>query len=78
MIQLIKNIEGNFVTEIKGVVNYIGTIEAEIQQEDYVNIYGFTAFLQNLSQTPKTESFVTPNSLGYSIPIGINIKTITE
>jgi hypothetical protein len=78
MIQLLKNIKGNFVTEIKGVVNYIGTIEAEIQQEDYVNIYGFTAFLQNFSQIPKTESFSTPNSFGYSIPIGINIKTITE
>ena len=76
MIQLLKNIKGNFVTEIKGVVNYIGTIEAEIQQEDYVNIYGFTAFLQNFSQIPKTESFAIPNLFGYTTPIGINTQTV--
>ena len=76
MIQLIKKIEGNFVTEVKGVINYIGVIQAEIQREDYVNIYGLTAFLQNLSQTPKTESFVIPNLFGYSIPVGLYQQTV--
>jgi hypothetical protein len=76
MIQLIKNIEGNFVTEIKGNVNYVHSIQGDVQREDYVNIYGLTAFLQNFSQIPKTGSFVVPNLFGYAPPIGIKTQNI--
>ena len=76
MIQLIQNIQGNFVTEIKSEINYVHGIQAEVQREDYVNIYGFTAFLQNLSQTPKTSAFVVPNLFGYTPPVGITQQTI--
>jgi hypothetical protein len=76
MIQLIKNIEGNFVTEIKGNVNYVHSIQGDVQREDYVNIYGLTAFLQNFSQIPKTGSFAVPNLFGYTVPIGIKTQTI--
>jgi hypothetical protein len=76
MIQLIKKIESNFVTEIKGNLVFTGSIKGEVQREDYVNIYGFTAFLQNFSRTPITISVTKPNSFGYKIPIGITQKTI--
>lgn len=76
MIQLIKKIEGNFVTEIKGNINYVHSIQAEIQREDYIKIYGLTAFLQNLSQTPKTSGFGVPNLFGYTPPIGTIEQTL--
>jgi hypothetical protein len=70
MIQLIQNIQGNFITEIKGDVNYVYSIEADIQREDYIKIYGLIAFLQNLSQTPKTSNIGIPLSFGYKPPVG--------
>jgi hypothetical protein len=76
MIQLIQNIQGNFVTEIKGNVTYVKVVEAEIQRDDYINIYGFTGFLQNLSQTPKTNGFAIPNLFGYSAPVGTYQQTL--
>lgn len=77
MIQLIKNIEGNFVTEIKGNVKYVHSIQGEVQREDYVNIYGLTAFLQNFSKSPITRIIIKPNLFGYKPPIGITQKIIT-
>lgn len=71
MIQLLKNIQGNFVTEIKGNIKYGKSIIGDVQREDYVNIYGFTAFLQNFSKTPITKGLVKPNPFGYKPPIGI-------
>lgn len=71
MIQLIQNIQGNFITEIKGEITYAKSIEADIQREDYINIYAFTAFLQNLSQTPRTNRITKPFTFGYTPPIGI-------
>lgn len=76
MIQLIQNIQGNFVTEIKGNINYVQSIEAEIQGEDYINIYGLTGFLQNLSQTPKTNGLLIPNLFGYTPPVGVYQQTL--
>jgi hypothetical protein len=76
MIQLIQNIEGNVTTEIKGDVIYFKNIEANIQREDFVNIYSLIAFLQNLSQTPKTSKIVTPLNFGYTPPLGITTKNL--
>ena len=76
MVQLIQNIEGNFITEIKGELAYVKNIESDIQLEDYINIYAFTAFLQNLSQTPKTSRLNKPLMFGYALPLGITQKNI--
>jgi hypothetical protein len=76
MIQLIQNIQGNFITEIKGGITYAKSIEANIQREDYINIYAFTAFLQNLSQTPITNRLAKPFTFGYTPPIGITEQNI--
>jgi hypothetical protein len=71
MIQLIKNIQGIFVTEIKGVVKYSHSVTGEVQREDYIDIYGFKAFLQNFSKTPITSSMVKPYPFGYKPPTNI-------
>ena len=76
MIQLIKNIQGNFITEIKGETKFSFSIIGEVQREDYIKIYGLTAFLQNFSKTPVTKSVTTPNPFGYKIPVGITQKNI--
>jgi hypothetical protein len=77
MIRLIQDIQGNFITEIKGGVTNVHGIQAEVQREDYINIYGFTAFLQNLSQTPKTGGLVVPNLFGYSVPTNIKQQVVS-
>jgi hypothetical protein len=76
MIHLIKNIQGIFITEIKGNVKYSHSVIGEVQREDYIDIYGFKAFLQNFSKTPITSAFVIPNLFGYTPPIGITQKNI--
>jgi hypothetical protein len=67
MIQLIKNIEGNFVTNVIGNINYAHEINAELQNSDCIKIYGFTAFLQNLSTTEETAALTIPNLFGYQV-----------
>lgn len=76
MIHLIKNIQGIFVTEIKGGLTYSNSVTGEVQREDYIDIYGFKAFLQNFSRTPITRSVVIPNPFGYKPPVGITQKTL--
>lgn len=76
MIHLIKNIQGIFITEIKGNVKYSKSVTGEVQREDYIDIYGFKAFLQNFSKTPITSGMVIPNPFGYKPPLGITQKNI--
>lgn len=67
MLNLIKNIEGNFVTNVIGNINYANKINAELQNNDCIQIYGFTAFLQNLSNTEETAALTIPNLFGYQV-----------
>lgn len=67
MLELIKNIEGNFVTNVIGNINYAHKINAELQNSDCIKIYGFTAFLQNLSTTEETAALTIPNLFGYQV-----------
>lgn len=76
MVKLIQNIQGNFITEIKGSFNYVKSVEAEIQNGDYINIYGLTGLLQNLSQTQKTNGLSIPNLFGYTPPIASYQQTL--
>jgi hypothetical protein len=66
MLKLIKNIEGSFVTNVIGNINYVHKVNAELQNGDYIHIYGLTGFLQNLSTTEDTAALVIPNLFGYS------------
>lgn len=48
MITLIKNIQGDILTNIVGDINNSSEILGEIQREDYIDIYAFTAFFTKL------------------------------
>ena len=62
--QLVKNIQGEFLTNLSNEVRYISFITAEIQLEDYIELNGFIGFLQNLKQTEETKSLLVPNQMG--------------
>lgn len=64
MLTLIKNIEGQYITETIGSVSLSNNIIGQIQQEDYVNLNGFVAYLQNLTKTEVTEALTKPLSVG--------------
>lgn len=66
MLKLIKNIEGSFVTNVIGNINYMHKVNAELQNGDYIHIYGLTGFLQNLSTTEDTAALSIPALFGYS------------
>ena len=64
MLTLIKNIEGYYTNETSGSVRLSNSISGQIQREDYVNLNGFTAYLQNLTKAEVTEALTTPLSVG--------------
>lgn len=67
MLELIRNIEGNFITNVIGNINYAHSIEAELQREDYINIFGLVCFLQNLAMVEETAALSIPNEFGYQV-----------
>ena len=64
MPQLIKNIQGNLVDDYIGNVVYMKSIVGEVQEEDYININGFIAYLQNQTQIEFTSGLKQPLNLG--------------
>ncbi len=75
MPQLVKNIIGIISSGTDGNVKFINTITGEIQQEDYVNLNGYIAYLQNLSRTEYTQALDKP--LLYGLVNSHNLKSIT-
>ena len=75
MPQLIRNIEGENLTYVESNVYYVTYITGEIQREDYINLHGYNAYLQNLTQTDYTEAMTMP--LNYGLKNPQNIATIT-
>lgn len=77
MPQLIRNIEGTVHENIVGEVNLFSSpIIAQFQQEDYINLNGFTAYLQNLTQTPDTYLLSKPAKFGLKNRLNIEIITL--
>jgi hypothetical protein len=75
MPQLIKNIQASVKPYLTGNVYCITNIMGQIQQEDYINLRGYTAYLQNLMQTEDTQSIISP--LSYGLKNLDNIDMIT-
>lgn len=75
MTQLIKNIEGQVLTNITSEINYLKPIIGEIQREDYIKLNNLIAYLQNLTSTKETVSLKKPNNFG--LPNNYNIEMIT-
>jgi|Laugrespbdmm15sd_2_1035082.scaffolds.fasta_scaffold123008_2 hypothetical protein len=64
MLALLKNVQGEVYPNIIDNVKYVSSIYGEIQQEDYINLNGFMAFLQNLTRAEETAALQIPLSFG--------------
>jgi hypothetical protein len=73
--QLIRQVKGSVLGYITGNVTYFSSIVGVIQQEDYVNLQGYTALLQNLINTEYTHSLVMP--IKYGLVNSNNIPMVT-
>lgn len=62
--QLIKNIQGEVLTNVVGDIRYISNITGEVQREDYINLNGFVGYLQNLRRAEETAALTIPQSFG--------------
>ena len=73
MPQLIRNIQGQAYPVTTGSVIGVKTISGEVQLEDYINLNGFIAYLQNFTKVDETESLRKPILFGlinrYNIPV---------
>ncbi len=73
MPQLIRNIQGQAYLVTTGSVIGVKTISGEVQLEDYINLNGFIAYLQNFTKVDETESLRKPILFGlinrYNIPV---------
>jgi hypothetical protein len=75
MPQLIRNIQGEVLTNIVADIRYISNITGEIQREDYINLNGFIGYLQNLTRAEETSALTIPQSFG--LPNSYNKTMVT-
>jgi hypothetical protein len=75
MPQLLKKVEGEILTHVIGDVRFVTSVSGQIQQEDFINLNGFVAYLQNLSRTEFTSALLKPMEFG--LKNENNIATIT-
>jgi hypothetical protein len=73
--KLIKNIEASLAENYTGSILFIKSVNGKIQQEDYINLNSFTAYLQNLTKVEKTYGLKNP--LIYGLRNQNNISTTT-
>jgi hypothetical protein len=73
MPQLIKNIQGEAYLVTTSKVTTLKSIAGEVQLEDYINLFGYVAYLQNFSRIEYTESLIKPSLFGlinrYNLPM---------
>lgn len=73
MPQLIKNISSQVYQVSTGEITGLKAITGQIEQEDYINLFGYVAYLQNFSKIEDTEALIKPSLFGltnqYNIPI---------
>ena len=76
MPQLIKKIESDLISDITNDVVLIKSVFGEIQGEDYINMNGFVAYLQDLSKTEVTTALTPPLSYGLKNKYNLQVKTL--
>ena len=74
--QLIRNIQGEALTNVVGSVIYISNVSGVIQREDYINLNGFTGYLQNLTQVEETQALIIPSHMGLKNTYNKTIVTL--
>lgn len=72
---LIKNIQGEVITNVIDNVRYVSSVYGEIQQEDYIKLNGFIGYTQDLSRAEETYGIVKP--LNFGLLDGYNKKIVT-
>ena len=76
MPQLIKSVEGIIHSTPISEVIYVKSVTGEIQREDYINLNGFVAYLQNFSKTEVTQLLTKPITYGLVNQYNLQIETI--
>jgi len=76
MPQLIKNIKGNIYDNTTGNVVYLKGVSAELQQEDYINIYSLIAYLQNFTKIEQAFALTKPLLLGLKYSKNLTVTTL--
>ena len=76
MPQLITSVVGNVYTNTTGSVMYVNSVVGTIQQEDYIDLNGFIAYLQNLSKAEDTSGLVNPDNFGLKNSKNLEVKEI--
>jgi hypothetical protein len=61
---LIQQIKGEILKNVVDNILYVSTIKGDIQKEDYINLNGLVAYVQNLSNTEETYSLNKPINFG--------------
>ena len=61
---LIKKIESSILPQYVGDVKYIKSVIGEVGREDFVDLIGFKAYLQNMSRIEYTKLLQKPINFG--------------
>jgi len=64
MPKLIKDINASLLDYFTGNLYYVTTLTATVQTEDYINMNGFIAYLQNFKKVGYLEYFDKPLNFG--------------
>ena len=76
MPRLIKNISASVLNNYSGGISYYTTISSDIQFEDYINLNGFIAYLQNFTKVQNLIKLQKPSSFGLKNRLNIKVKIL--
>jgi hypothetical protein len=76
MPKLIKNISASLADDMLGDIVLVKTVEGQIQGEDYINLGGLVAYLQDFSRIEKTLNLQKPLVFGLKNEKNIKILNI--
>jgi len=75
MPKLITKIEARILDNFTGSVYIFSNLSGQIQFEDYINLNGFIAYLQNFTKVGFTQTLIKPNFFG--LKNQYNLSTIS-
>ena len=76
MAQLIRKVEGEVFDNTIGSVSFLTPIIGQFQEEDYIQLNGLIAYLQNFSKTDYTSSLIKPTNFGLINQNNIPVVTL--
>jgi len=76
MPRLIQNIQGQIIDELVSEVILMNSLTGEVQREDFIEINGLIAYLQNFSKIEKTSALTNPFNYGLKNKKNLPILTL--